>query len=418
MKLLASTTSIIDHYETYFAAILARTFSSGKNTPAEEILIKNRFVLFLNVLISFYIVYNWYFIMFFLDESGKRVPTFDLSLEKMQQYHPVLHILFKYTFCVLSMIIPLLLDKLPKLISYIKLHPNYNRRIQFIALFCIVLFIVINLGSSIFDSVSNPDFVGIYCILFIVYGIYTFVVEFTNNDPIAVASRMKKYYTFGQLTPLLHILLFFLRIIWSITIVSLTAISNCIYFVFTSFFAVFFYSNKSLYGTFKMINSFILASDSTRDNTSENNIFQIIAGYIIENIYTFLFEIFILIAMVISLYDYSANIHTKKLQFTMISLCSIVIFIVLFVAFQRFSSNPKIQPIISPNIIPDPTISPILNPIISPTVDPIISPTLNAISPSINANVLSAIKKKIPSNVPNVIKNNIKNMIPFFTKRI
>ena len=283
MRYINASTSYIDAYETSFATLLAETFSGKTNTSNDVIIIKKNLVLFLNACISCYIVYNWYFIMFFLDDSGDRVNTLTFSLQSLRERQPLVHMVFKYTLCVLSMMITTLLEILPRVIrSVVTVESKLNRRIQFIILLGIIMFIIMNLGTTILNSVSSTYFVGVFSVIFILYGIYSFVSEFTSNDPLTVISKYKKYLAFGQFTPLLYLLLFCSRIIWSITIVSVTGISNCLYLLFSSFFAIVSYSNNPFFDTFRNIHKFVRSNDdSSSDFAGVENKFNCEDGDVI-----------------------------------------------------------------------------------------------------------------------------------------
>ena len=250
--LFSSTTAILDAYENAFVTFLAESLSAKKNTAKDITIIKRNFILFLNVSLSCCIVYNWYYLMFYHDENGNRINSYKFSLQTLQEKQPIVHVIFKYTLCVLSIVTNTLLTSIPSALKNISVNPKINKMIQFIFLFGFILFIVTVFGKSILDLVGSIEFVGFFCILFVLYGIYTFAIEFTDKDPFVITSRMKKYTAFGQITPFLYMLLFFLRILWSISTIFITSLSNFFYLLFNSLFAMTCYSDKSIFTTIKM----------------------------------------------------------------------------------------------------------------------------------------------------------------------
>ena len=339
MNHLRSTTSFIDSYENAFATLLAETLSGKTNTSKDIIIIKRNFILLLNVLLSCCIVYNWYYLMFYVDESGNRINSYQFSLQTLQEKQPIIHVIFKYTLCVLSIVINTLLDTIPSTLRCISLDSNINNMIQFIFLFLFVIFIITVFGKNILDLVGSTELIGFFCITFVLYGIYTFVIEFTDKDPFVITTRMKKYTAFGQMTPLLYILLFFLRIIWSISTVFITSLSNFFHLIFTSFLAILCYSQKPLITTINTIHQFIRKDENRK---KDQTVFQNIIHFFITHIYTFLFEVVLIITLLISLFDYSLQMNdTKKLQITMTSFCSTFIFLLCFIIYQRFTYIKK-----------------------------------------------------------------------------
>lgn len=343
MSYLRSTTDIIDAYETVFITFLAESLSSKTNTVNDITIIKRNFILLLNVSLSCCIVYNWYYLMFFLDETGNRIDSYKFSLQTLQEKQPIVHVIFKYTLCVLSILTHTLMNTIPSTLKTISVNPKINRMIQFIFLFLFVILIITVFGKSILDLVGSVEFVGFFCIAFVLYGIYTFAIEFTDKDPFVITSRMRKYTAFGQITPFLYMLLFFVRILWSISTIFITALSNFFYLIFTSFFAMTCYSDKSLYTTISMIHKFVRnETEQSEKKGKEETFFKNVFNFFIEYLYMFLFEFILILTLVISLLDYSLKMNdTKKLQIIMTSFCSTLIFLLCFIVFQRFTSIKK-----------------------------------------------------------------------------
>ena len=80
---------MIDDYEKAFSTFLVHTFSGNDYTAEDVDVAKRNLIMFLNVLISSYVVYNWYFVMFFIDLNNERIKTVECSLKKLQIDSPV-----------------------------------------------------------------------------------------------------------------------------------------------------------------------------------------------------------------------------------------------------------------------------------------------------------------------------------------
>ena len=166
-----STTDIVDASETVFITFLAESFTSKTNTANDVAIIKRNFILLLNVSLSCCIVYNWCYLMFFLDENGNQIDSYKFSLQTLQKKQPIVHVIFKYTLCVLSIMTHTLMDTILSTLKTVSVNPKINRMIQFIYLFLFVILIVTVCGKSILDLVGSVEFVEFFCVAFILYGI-------------------------------------------------------------------------------------------------------------------------------------------------------------------------------------------------------------------------------------------------------
>ena len=72
MSYLRST----DAYETTFVIFFAETLSNKIHTSKDIKMIKRNIILLFNVSLSCSIVYNWYYLMFYLDHSGNRINSY------------------------------------------------------------------------------------------------------------------------------------------------------------------------------------------------------------------------------------------------------------------------------------------------------------------------------------------------------
>ena len=167
-------------------------------------------------------------------------------------------------------------------------------------------------------------------------------MKFTDTFPFVITSRMKNYTAFGQITPFLYMLLFFARIFWSISTIFITALSNFFYLIFTSFFAMTCYSEKSLYTTISIIHKFVRSEMGQEEKKGkEETFFKNVLNFYVEYLYTFLFQLILILTLVISSLDYSLNMNdTQKLQIIMTSFCSTLIFLLCFL--QQFAASKAV----------------------------------------------------------------------------
>ena len=317
----------IEEYETKISGSLVHAMSGENHTNDDILLVKKHFASFLSLSVSCFVVYNWFYVMYFTNKSGERVKTLELSLTKIKQNSPIFHFFFKYTLCVLSMMDKLVLDLVPSTVSLILV----DRRLQFIILFTLVYMIINNFGSIILNSVDSKTVVSAYVCIFVLYELYCVLTDFLPDDNGSIdISRLHKYMIFGSVTPLLYLMLFFVRMIWSIAFIGVASFINCAYILIMSFFSILLYSS-SFFGTFKILNEFIWESEDSKSGPIE---------VCINILYRFLYEISFILILLLGIYDYSSNMSKKSQMSKIIScICSMFIFLFAFIAYQRFSSN-------------------------------------------------------------------------------
>ena len=245
----------------YISSKLCKILSN--NATDEDIeLVKSKFKILLSVLISYYIVYNWYFVMFFKDaETGLRINTLDLSMETLMQIKPLDYI-FKYILCVISTVDWLLLTKYPTQMK------DFTPQFNFILLLLIIIFVVTNMGESIMSdfstylSMEKTGYTGSFIAFSVFYGVYSFVMEFTDKitkEPsiagfLDAFNKANHYRIFG----ILHVIAYIMRIIWSTMIHYIWGLLIILYLLVMSFFSIFIFSySKHGFSSFNHISTFI-----------------------------------------------------------------------------------------------------------------------------------------------------------------
>lgn len=331
LNTISRTSSTIDNYGTQLSITLVKAFSWSEYTDDDVSLVKEHLTAFLNLIITCFIVYNWYFAMFFTDTNGERIKTLELSLTTIKEKSPIFHFFFKYTLCVLSMIDNFALHLLPTTVSqYVS-----DRRIQFILLFITIFAITNNFGFTILNSVDSTLTIGLYVCVFVLYELYCVLLDFLPDENGSIdITRLQKYMMFGSVTPLMYLMLFFVRMIWSITLIAVTSFINCAYIVIMSFFAIPIYSTYS-FATFKIVNEFIWGSKKVKGGITE---------LVTSVLYRFLYEISFITILVYSVIDYSKNwSKVSKMPITINWICYALIFLFSFIAYQRYLMNGSLS---------------------------------------------------------------------------
>ena len=336
MQIISKSSLSIEEYETAIAGSLVRAMSGKNHTKDDITLVKKHFASFMSLLVSCFVVYNWFFVMYFTESNGERVKTLELSLTKIKQDSPIFHFFFKYTLCVLSMMDKFVLDIVPSMVSKILV----DRRIQFITLFVSVYMIINNFGSIILNSVDSKIVVAVYVGIFVLYELYCVLMDFLPDENGSIdISRLHKYMVFGSVTPLLYLMLFFIRMIWSIVTIGIASFINCAYILLMSFFAIPIYSS-SFFSTFKKLNDFIWDSKETKSGPIE----------LCTNIlYRFLYEFSFILILLFGIFDYSSNMSRVSQMLTIINcICYALIFFFAFIVYQRYLLNGSLSAYIDP----------------------------------------------------------------------
>ena len=332
LRTISNLSLSIEEYEKSIAESLVKAMSGKNHTNNDIILVKRNLASFLSLLASCYVVYNWFFVMYFTNENGERVKTVELSLTEMKQNNPIFHFFFKYTLCVLSMMDKFVLDIVPSTVSgFIG-----DKRLQFISLFVSIYLIINVFGSVILNSVDSTTIISVYVGIFVLYELYCVLCDFLPDENGSIdITRMQKYMLFGPYTPLMYLMLFFVRLVWSIVLIGVTSFVNCAYILLMSFLAIPIYSSSSFLKTFRDLNEYIWKSKK-----SGGGIFEIL----IKILYRFLYEISFILVLLFGIFDYSSNMSKTSQMPTIIScICYAFIFLFAFIAYQRYLINGSLS---------------------------------------------------------------------------
>ena len=211
-----------------------------------------------------------------------------------------------------------------------------DRRLQFISLFISIYLIINVFGSVILNSIDSTVIISVYVGIFVLYELYCVLCDFLPDENGSIdITRMQKYMLFGPYTPLMYLMLFFVRLVWSIVLIGVTSFVNCAYILLMSFLAIPIYSSSSFLKTFRDLNEYIWNSKK-----SGGGIFEIL----IKIVYRFLYEISFILVLLFGIFDYSSNMSKTSQMPTIIScICYAFIFLFAFIAYQRYLINGSLS---------------------------------------------------------------------------
>lgn len=333
--------------------------------PADKALIEDQFKLFLSIVISCWVVYNWFFLMFY---DSKPTPVI-IDKYIINNYNSILGYLFKYIIEPVSILNWVLTDLIPK---YTKIVVS-NAKILFILLLLIIIYIIRTFGASYMNAFSNNlkrkpalyselmisimIFSGIFSAFIAIETLRSGSIFGIGSELLGMSETNKYYYSFSELMNytktipslfLPQLISFVIRITFSIVCVWLAGILAFGYLLLYSFFAIPLYSKGYLYDTVLEINDNV-NSYSTNDSYDETILQQFInfINKIFEILYTYLFEIIFIIFFVQSIINYSININNNILLSIIVILSIICLFIIVFFLITKKNNKTMDQDIIN-----------------------------------------------------------------------
>ena len=396
LKNITNSISVITDYPMKIINSITLTISkllckilSKKSTDKDIELVKSRFKILLSILVSYYIIYNWYFVMFFRNsETGFRIPVMDLSMKRLMDIKP-LNYLFKYILCVVSSVDWVVITKYP---TFMK---DNTPQLNLVLLLLIIIYVVSTIGEDIIGDFSTylkmgkTGYTGTFIAFSVFYGVYSFIQELSNEivgEPslmsiISTYFLVSHYRNFG----ILHVIAYILRIIWSTTIHYLWGLLVVVYVLIMSFFAIFIYSENSLFDTIKRINNFmneniIIKEEETMMNSasklvlsgmdtlneldpsgkmgkmgklskliSTGSTLKSLFDSLIKIIYQYVFELIIIISLFYTMITYGTNINDIELKSGLISLNFAIILLMVGYIYHKYTELKKLMVLPTPD---------------------------------------------------------------------
>lgn len=234
---------------------------------SDTTVVKSYFSVLITIILSAYITYNWYFLMFLRNNIYKRVELIDISRERLLEaskltmlqdpasvLYKFLHFLFQYSLFFPEKIQQWFVTELPDKIAY-----NINPSGCFILLFMVILYMVhyfaLEIKNFFIDlfsaNVKNPAIVLMGVIVF-----YNFIADLMREqtkEEKEEAEQDIKSSSMGAIGKFFQFLFttFFKVFIVIFVSVPAGAIFTSVYFFLYSFFGIFIYYAKSeLFGDF------------------------------------------------------------------------------------------------------------------------------------------------------------------------
>ena len=188
------------------------------------------------------------------------------------------------------------------------------------------------------------------------------------------------YRNFG----ILHVIAYILRIIWSTTIHYLWGLLVVVYVLIMSFFAIFIYSENSLFDTINRINIFMNENIIIKDQTMMNSASKLVLSgmdtlneldpsgkmgkmgklsklistgskmkslfdSLIKIIYQYVFELIIIISLCYTMLTYGTNINDIELKSGLISLNFCFILLMVGYIYHKYTELKKLMVLPTPD---------------------------------------------------------------------
>ena len=249
---------IIDgvNYATHVTADrLCGAFSKSKQDSDVNI-VQSQLKTMLALSVSFVIIYNWYFVMFYR-EYGERVQMPNFSSDSIKNWSKLFHLAFKYNLSTMSALDNTIMRTIPPVAERM-----FKPEIIFTILLLTIVGVILTKGEymmlafSTYLSGKADENTGSYIGFSVLFG---FASMFAPAGPIALMSRAYQYATMGIPTALL----FILRIVGSSAITWLTGLFAVAYLIILSFFSILLYSQKGPFQTIADINHYVFAGGKT-----------------------------------------------------------------------------------------------------------------------------------------------------------
>lgn len=327
------------------------TCAEPKINNKDKEIIKNQFKTFLSILISCYIVYNWYYVMFYTSIFNSRVEVMPIDTKTLNNYNSTIGFIFNYLIAPVSLLNSIMISSVPNSINSI----TSNLQIKLILLFLIMVAITRNYGAEIMlsfskflkrESTSHTGMMSGIMILFgmtAIFRVIDSIRQAFNNWDIPklfdlytnpMAEEKVELYKFATPVTILFILISFIfRITLSIAVIWIAGLFVTLYILLMSFFAIFIYGPM----TIGKINDFIFSRSpkSIPATLSEAIQNEEILPWIMNTIYVYIFEIVFIIFFLKGITQYSTQIKTESLKMMMIGLSCMCILVATIIIYFR-----------------------------------------------------------------------------------
>jgi len=316
--------------------IIGDIFSKCTATPNEKKTIVRNINSLLCTFISYFIVYNWFFIWYYKDFNGNHIETISITTDIFKNVSSLLHYLFEFVLYPITLVYQALMNWIPgKLTNMIK-----STNVAWVLLYIVFIRILYYFGSyfknlffeslTIFlnkqvkpsdygkDSASYNTYPSLHLLM-----AFKYIGSFTNflfTTP-----------PFSMVSVFLNSMSGLFRMFVSHFFVTLTAMLIVLYIFIHSFFSMSIYSTGTLSQTMKNIRKFIFETSMTDEYTKcpidydcqKRTFFEQIFDFIkliIDIIYVQILPIMLIATLFYSMLDYTISIKNTSLKIYMIIL--------------------------------------------------------------------------------------------------
>jgi hypothetical protein len=341
LKMVEYPTVYTEYFIKKIGIYIGNILSTSTATDQEKkIIIKNLNILF-TLTISIIIVYNWFFVLFYRDEENNKTKVFDVNYRFFEDYTFFLDYIFRFTLYPVDFVDKIFRNWFTWGVNSVFKYVTISWIVLFVFVFCIVYYwgqfftdlyyqslniLLRGVTTKHYGSSSPASISYYYFNILIVYALFTFYFS-----PVNIISFV--------FSPLVGVATLILSIMISCYLVSIPGILIPFYLFVYSFFAIFIYSKKSWFQTYKDINVFIGKSIFEDDNEctaedgcSNKSIFENFIDFIkliVDLIYKYTFSISFIVILVYSIIDYYKNINTVNLKSNLINITVFVIIVIV-----------------------------------------------------------------------------------------
>ena len=325
---------------------------------SDTLILKKYISWFLSIIVSCFAVYNWFFVMYFKDNDGKRVELIDITRKRLYQAKKNNYFLkLIYMFFQFAMFIPekfelYFVKNIPDMFSKI-MNPSFCFIILF---FTLIYFLNNTLGMAkmfIVDSIMldlrNFIVAGLNTAIVFLFGIHMVSFEFYFDVPWII----QEYQRIAVMSTIGMFFMIFFRILHFVIILFISVpvggVLLMLYVLFNSFFSILYhrlfndaFKDKTYYGIFEEINDFILKTNKMKtdcDNPSIFDKFAQIINYVSDIFCKYSFHFAFLYMLVYSIIDYMSNIKAPLLKTSLLCINSMLILIFSVLSVSTYMKN-------------------------------------------------------------------------------
>jgi len=333
----------------WFVQETSNALTNKKATYYEKVVFYGQIKIFLIVLLSWVIVYNWYYVIFFLQWKDKLVEKYRFESTKLEfsdqniinDYGTAAYALVGPSVQVVYVINKFICKTIPNKID--ELFPadfSFKNIIIFVVLAFIVLsFIQYGIFSdwlsNFFTSIKGIMPIGVIpTVSLIIVAVYAAQFFFS----LSIVSQLLQSGWVGFFVFLVMLLIY---VLYTISVlIPLAVVLLFTYLVAYSFFAILIYKGLDVKNTFVDVSDYIASfKPETKSSCSvdETSIYDIIKEYSIKGvryIYIYLFEIFLIYSLASGIYLYVDNYITKKATtelFTCLIIFNVLIILIILI---------------------------------------------------------------------------------------